>query len=121
MTTEKQQLGSAGEDIAANFYLSQKYTILERNWRYGHLEVDIIAQNADCVVFCEVKTRSSAKVATPESSVTSQKQRNLIKAANCYMVAKRISKEVRFDIISIITRGDSHTMEHIGNAFTARW
>ena len=121
MITEKQQLGATGEDIAVNFYLSQKHTILERNWRYGHLEIDIIAQNADCVIFCEVKTRSSTKVATPESSVTTQKQRNLIKAANYYMNFKRIPKEVRFDIISIVIQGDSHTLEHIGNAFTARW
>ena len=49
MKTEKQLQGFAGEDMAANLLLQKGYRILERNWRCGHLEVDIIAETDDWV------------------------------------------------------------------------
>lgn len=115
------QLGKQGEELAAEHLLKSNYIIIEKNWRYGHLEVDIIAQNSTVVAFCEVKTRTSSKLGAPESFVTPQKQRNLIKAAHYYMNFKQLSKEVRFDIISILKTGDQFKIEHIEDAFKPKW
>ena len=121
MMTTQQQTGLKGEELAKNHLQSLNYTILETNWRSSHLEVDIIAQNEHFIIFCEVKTRASCKMGTPESFVTPQKQRNLIKAAHHYVVSKNIDKEVRFDIISIISNGLSHEIQHITDAFAPKW
>lgn len=119
--TDIQELGKKGEEIAKNHLLSLHFTIIETNWRFGHLEVDIIAQDKSTIIFCEVKTRSSVNVMTPEQAVTLQKQKNLIKAANHYVVRNNINKEVRFDIITVLINGDTHTINHIPDAYMPRW
>ena len=102
MKTEKQVKGNCGEEKAVEYLQSNGYTILERNWQIGHLEVDIIASNEDFLVIVEVKTRKSNTFGEPEEFVTLQKQRNLIRAAGAYITKFGITKEVRFDIVSVI-------------------
>lgn len=121
MKTAKQETGKKGEELAAEFYRKNNYDILDRNWKCYHLEVDLIAINEEYLVFCEVKTRSYTAFGEPETFVTPQKQKNLIRAANMYLTRKKISKEVRFDIISIILNGDQYQIHHIPNAFQPRW
>ncbi len=121
MKTEKQELGQKGEDLAAEYYRKNNYVILDRNWKCYHLEVDLIVLNEDYIVFCEVKTRSYTTLGEPETFVTPQKQKNLIRAANLYLTRRSINKEVRFDIISIITKGENYQIHHIPNAFQPKW
>lgn len=121
MKTEKQELGQKGEDLAAEYYRKNNYVILDRNWKCYHLEVDLIVLNEDYIVFCEVKTRSYTTLGEPETFVTPQKQKNLIRAANLYLIRRSINKEVRFDIISIITKGENYQVHHIPNAFQPKW
>jgi len=119
--TEKQQFGRRGEELALAFYKDNQYVILEKNWRLGNLEVDIIAKNDESIVFCEVKTRSGNVLVEPQQAVTTQKQRNIIRAANYYVLKHQISLEVRFDIIAITFNGEEHTLECIPYAFTPKW
>jgi putative endonuclease len=119
--TEKQQFGRKGEELALAFYKDNQYTILEKNWQLNHLEVDIIVKNDEYIAFCEVKTRSGDAFGEPQQSVTPQKQRNIIRAANYYVLKHQISLEVRFDIISILFTGDQYKLEHIPFAFTPKW
>jgi putative endonuclease len=119
--TEKQDFGRRGEALALAFYKDNQYTILETNWQSNHLEVDIIAKNEAYIIFCEVKTRSGNVLVEPQASVTSQKQRNLIHAANHYVLKHRITLEVRFDVVAVILNGAQHTLEHIPFAFTPKW
>jgi len=119
--TDKQEIGRRGEAIALAFYKENKYTILENNWQNNHLEVDVIAKNDEYIVFCEVKTRSGNALVEPQASVTPQKQNNLIRSANYYVLKHRISLEVRFDIITIILDGNQHTITHIPFAFMPKW
>ena len=121
MKTAKQELGQKGEDLAAEFYRKNNYDILDRNWKCYHLEVDLIAINEEYIVFCEVKTRSYTTFGEPENFVTPLKQKNLIRAANMYLTRKNISKEVRFDIISIVLCGEEYHFQHIPNAFQPKW
>lgn len=121
MQTEKQAKGKAGEQIAADYLMGKGYHIMEMNWQVGHLEVDIIATNADMLVFVEVKTRKSMLFGEPEEFVGLAKQRNLIRAANIYIGKTGITKEVRFDIISVILGEAEPTVKHLEDAFKPRW
>ena len=121
MKTEKQLQGIHGEDMAANLLLQKGYRIIERNWRCGHLEVDIIAENEDYLVIVEVKTRKNAIFGAPEIFVDRQKQRHLIRAAMYYVKFKHITKEIRFDIVSVINSRELQEVNHIENAFKPKW
>ena len=108
--------GQKGEEMAAKFLEEKGYTILETNWRFMHLEADIIAKTGQTLVVAEVKTRKSNYFGEPESFVTKQKQKNLIRAANAYVERKDLDLEVRFDIISIVLN-DNTAVKHIEDAF----
>lgn len=121
MKTEQQQTGRHGEELAAQYLISKGYHILEKNWQIGHLEVDLIASDAEMLVIVEVKTRKSTVFGEPEGFVTVQKQRNLIRAASSYITKTGISKEVRFDIISVVVSEGIESVKHIEDAFKPRW
>jgi len=116
---KKIELGKKGEELATRLLEEKGYHILERNWRWGKEEIDIIARDGNFLVIVEVKTRSSGDYASPESSVTKIKQRTLIRAANAYCRYKGHQGEVRFDIISIIIGPDGEEINHIDDAFYA--
>jgi putative endonuclease len=111
------ELGKQGEQIALNHLRRKGYKILEQNWRLGKNEIDIIARDGDYLVVVEVKTRSSAAYGEPETFVTRQKQRILIRAANAYIRWKRITSETRFDIIAITVTAQGMEVNHIIDAF----
>jgi putative endonuclease len=110
-------LGKRGEQLTVEFLQKLGYFILERNWRLGKNEIDIIARDGKYIVVVEVKTRSSNQVAEPETAVTRDKQKALIRAANAYVSSKHIDSEVRFDIVSILIVKDVPKINHIPDAF----
>ena len=111
------ELGSEGEIIAINFLTQKGYKILDRNWHFGHLEIDIICLNNNILVFVEVKSRNSDYVVKPELSLSKKQQSNLIKAANTYIDIKNIENEARFDIVSVVTHPEGKEIKHIKEAF----
>ena len=111
------ELGKKGEEIAAIYLMGKGYNILERNWRFGRDEIDIIAEYDKFLVIVEVKTRSTGYFGKPEESVTEKKQRFLIRAANEYVNQKEIELEIRFDIFSIVIESNKQTINHIEDAF----
>lgn len=114
---EHNDKGQVGEELAAGYLVQKGYTILEKNWRFGREEIDIIAQEKDMLVVVEVKTRSGSFFGDPEEFVDKQKQRHLIKAANGYIEKNNLDLEVRFDIIGVILSGKNHKINHIEDAF----
>ena len=116
MTTK--EIGQIGEDAAVNYLISQGYSILERNWRCGHLELDIVALDGDFLAIVEVKTREVNSLLSPNDAITKSKQNNLIGAANGYVRRNRRHEEVRFDIVSVIHHnGEVQDVELIKYAF----
>lgn len=113
MKTEKQILGDQGEEIAANFLEKKGYRIIEKNWKFENLEIDLITMTEDLVVFVEVKTRKNEAFGFPEESVTPKKSANILEAAECYLEENRIENEIRFDIVSIIVQGNKTKIYHI--------
>ena len=114
---EHNETGKAGEEIAVGYLRSKGYTILETNWRWGKNEIDIIAEEKDFLVIVEVKTRHSTDFGEPETFVTMQKQKLLIRAANSYINRHSVKKETRFDIVSIVLKGKNPEINHIPDAF----
>jgi putative endonuclease len=112
-----QDFGKLGEDLAVNYLINKGYQILERNWRSGHKEIDIIALDGDTLVAVEVKTRKSNTYGEPDIAVGAMKQQMLIWAADAYVRYKNLDVEVRFDIVSIVITDTGEHIEHIEDAF----
>src|ERR1035437_8895236 len=89
------QTGKKGEEQAIAFLRALGYQILHVNWRYKHLEIDIIAQDSDFLVIVEVKTRKNADFGEPETFVTKKKQQKIIRATHQYIVQHTIESELR--------------------------
>jgi len=109
--------GQKGEEAATNYLLEKKYEILERNWHYKNAEIDIIARFGNELIIVEVKTRKTNYFGEPETWVTREKQRLLIKATAAYIEKSKLDLEVRFDIISILMKGEQLQINHIEAAF----
>ena len=111
------QKGTQGEEIALAHLLKNGYEILAKNWRFKHLEIDIVASINNTLVIVEVKLRANDFYGAPEEFVTRSKQRKLIKAADFYIKENNIDWETRFDIVSIIQNPDTLKVEHLTGAF----
>lgn len=111
-------LGKQGEEIALQYLKDKGYTILERNWRNSHKEIDIVAKDGDTLVIVEVKTRHTSTFGEPYEAVTQVKERLLVSAANSYICKFNMDCDTRFDIVSIILpqKGEP-IIEHIEDAF----
>lgn len=95
------QLGKWGEDVAAAYLREKGYTILHRDWKSGHRDLDIVAMQGSTIVFVEVKTLQNTAFADPVESVDYRKLMNLRRAMNHYMNYFHIACEARFDIVSV--------------------
>lgn len=112
-------LGMLGEEKSVEYLQSKGYVIKHRNWRSGKYEIDIVAENDKYVVIVEVKTRKSGTLLSPVESVNKTKIRNLVYAANAYIRRFNVTKQTRFDIISmtIDQTGNVDSLEHYEDAF----
>jgi len=115
--TRSASLGKLGENLAAEWLQQHGYTILDRNWKSGRTEIDIIAENDRFIVFAEVKTRSAGYLADPATAVNVPKQRTIIFAASNYIKNRNLEKEARFDIITVVADGPERIIDHMENAF----
>jgi len=102
MTTSKQTLGRWGEAQAADYLQARGYSILARNVRTPHGEIDIVAGKEALLIFVEVKTRRSHSFAYPEYSVTPRKQMFMLSAAETYLEKHPESPDTwQFDVIAV--------------------
>jgi putative endonuclease len=110
------ELGKWGEDQAAAFLEHHGYRIIERDWKSGRRDIDIIATDGNEVVFVEVKTRRNRLYGEPEEAVDYHKLQSLRIAINHYIQYHRINSEVRFDIITVVGMiGREPEIDHIKN------
>ena len=114
-------IGIIGEEEAAKMLEKKGFKVLEHNWRMGHLEVDLIADNKKEIVFAEVKARTSVfGNKKPEEYVDEDNKRRMIAAANAYIKHYKIEKTPRFDIIGILVNAETKEITYRGhweNAF----
>lgn len=109
--------GKKAEDIAAGLLENKGYTILDRNWRHIHKELDIVALDKDVLVIVEVKSRFALNNDPLSELVSPAQQKHIVDAAEAYIFKNDIIHGVRFDIISVIFKGDNYVTNHIKDAF----
>jgi len=96
-----QARGRWGEDLAARWYASQGYEVVDRNWRSPTGEIDLVGCRGSVVVFCEIKTRASDRYGAPATAVGRSKQRRLRLLAVEWLAAHDRHGSVRFDVAAI--------------------
>ena len=109
------ELGKWGEDLAVAYLQEKGYQLIERDWKSGRRDIDIIAKDeTGAIVFVEVKTRRSRVFGEPEEAIDYRKMQSLQQAINHYIKFRHINSDVRFDIISIVgTIGSEPEINHI--------
>ena len=117
----RRELGKQGEDLACEWLRQHGHAILERNWRSGHLEIDIISFDPDGIHFVEVKTRRQSIQAPPQESVDRTKQSRIIKAAHSFLRTRKGlpygNHECHFDIMAVTFKGEEWTHEWFPQAY----
>ena len=115
------ELGRLGESIACSLLEDMGHTILERNWRSGHLEIDIITYDVIGIHFVEVKTRRESVQAPPQESVNCRKQKRIVLAAQSFLRSGKGkpygNHECMFDVVAVTFCGDEYNTEWIPQAF----
>ena len=108
------ELGKWGEDLAAAYLQEKGYEILERDWKSGRHDLDIVAKDGNTLVVVEVKTRRNRLYGDPEEAVDYKKRRSLLSAINHYVKSHYASRYVRFDVISVVGMiGSTPEIDHI--------
>ena len=117
----RRKLGRLGEDLSCGWLHQHGHIILERNWRSGHLEVDVITIDAEGIHFVEVKTRKESIQAPPQDNVNSTKQKRLAKAAKAFLnrteTLPYADMECFFDVIAVTFHGSAYELEWIPQAY----
>jgi putative endonuclease len=114
----KQRLGKSGEDLAVSFLKNSGFEILNRNYRYGHKEIDIIGRDKNTVVFIEVKAGRSKNFGSPQERVNLRKQKSMIEVAQAFIQKNDLRNfDFRFDVVAINFERGNTKIEHIKNAF----
>ena len=112
--------GALGEELAARFLQSKGYAVIERNFHARFGEIDLIAKDADTLLFVEVKARGIASLGVPCEAVNHAKQQKLIKTALHYISLHGLPLQPRFDVIEVyIHPTGTHKIRQIKNAFEA--
>ncbi|MCD6358652.1 MAG: YraN family protein [Dehalococcoidia bacterium] len=117
---KRSEIGNLGEKAAVNYLKRhKKFRIKETNFRCPMGEIDIIAEHKKCLIFIEVRTRSSAEFGTPEESITSAKKHKLGKLVQSYIqTLSKLPRSWRIDVLAIEVSpgGEISRIELIENA-----
>ncbi len=121
----RQELGKRGEEVALEYLLQRGMKLLERNWRCGHKELDLVMEEEGFIRIVEVRTREYPSIVEPFESITVQKRSRVITAAKGYMAQKgkflQGGKEVVFDVVSVLFNGELFEVKYMREAFAPKW
>lgn len=115
---EHNNLGKEGENLAEAYLTEQGCEILERNFTYGRLEIDLILREGPFIVAVEVKSRKGAPRESFIQAVGKVKIRSMVSALEFFMRIKNIDLETRFDLVLVhFHNHETPTIEHIPRFF----
>ena len=127
MLTDRQNLGIRGESIAARWLESRGWAIIDRRFRSGHRDIDLVAARSGedgvgrVVAFVEVRTRLSTDFGTPAETVGWKKQKELARSARAWLASNRRSgDEYRFDVVGVVVGDGRVRIQYVPNAFWLR-
>ncbi len=115
----RQSLGILGENLAVEHLRARGYSILARRHRCRYGEIDIIAEDGPCIVFIEVKLRTTDLFGEAFEAIPPWKRRRIITVALDYLSQNGLlDRPVRFDVAAIDERRGALEVEMIEDAFT---
>jgi putative endonuclease len=121
MTAASQMLGEEGERIAEAWLAKRGWRILDRRFRSGHRDLDLIAEREDVVAFVEVKARRGRSFGHPVEAVNWRKQRELTRSAGVWIARFGGPKQLfRFDVVGVLIDESGVRIRHVENAFYAK-
>ena len=119
MSAARQAFGELGERIAERWLRRQGWRVLQRRFRSGHRDIDLVVERDGTVAFVEVKARRGSQFGDPVEAVNWNKQRQLVKSAVTWIDRHgRPSESYRFDVVGVLIEGDRVRVRHIANAFS---
>lgn len=113
-------LGDRGEALAAAHLEAAGWTVVHRNWRLGHREIDLVARRGEVVAFVEVKTRAGLGYGHPLEAITARKRREIQAVAAAWIERHGAPGDVyRFDAVAVLATdgGAAPAIEHVEDAW----
>jgi len=121
MSAARQEFGEEGERVAERWLRRRGWRVLQRRFRNGHRDIDLVAEKDGTVAFVEVKARSGSAFGDPVEAVDWRKQRELARSAAVWIDRHgRPDDSYRFDVIGVLVEGNSVRIKHVENAFMVR-
>jgi len=118
MSAARQEFGEVGEKVAERWLRQRGWRVLQRRFRNGHRDIDLVAERDGLVAFVEVKARRRNDFGDPVEAVDWRKQRELVRSATVWIDRHgRPNESYRFDVIGVLVDGNSVRVKHIENAF----
>ena len=121
MSAARQEFGEIGERVAERWLRQRGWRVLQRRFRNGHRDIDLVAEKDGLVAFVEVKARRDLEFGDPVEAVHWRKQRELARSGAVWIDRHgRPNESYRFDVIGVLMEGKSVRIKHIENAFSPR-
>ena len=121
MSAARQAFGELGERIAERWLSRQGWRVVQRRFRNGHRDIDLVVERDGTVAFVEVKARKGADFGGPVQAVDHRKRRQLERSAMVWIDRHgREAESYRFDVVGVLLNGASVRVCHVENAFSLR-
>lgn len=118
MSAARQALGEAGERIAERWLRRHGWRVVQRRFRNGHRDIDLVVERDGTIVFVEVKARRGGAFGGPVEAVNWRKRRELTRSAHVWIDRHgRTHETYRFDVIGVLVEGRRVRIRHVENAF----
>jgi putative endonuclease len=118
MSAARQAFGELGERIAERWLRERGWRVVQRRFRSGHRDIDLVAERDGVVAFVEVKARRGDSYGGPVGAVDWRKQRELSRSARVWIDRHgRGTDAYRFDVIGVLVAGERVRIRHVENAF----
>jgi putative endonuclease len=119
MSAATQEFGELGERIAERWLKRNGWRVVQRRFRNGHRDIDLIVQRDDTIAFVEVKARRGAEFGDPVEAVNWSKQKELTRSASIWIQRHgRPTDSYRFDVVGVLVEGERVRVRHVPNAFS---
>lgn len=118
MSAARQAFGELGERIAERWLRRSGWRVVERRFRSGHRDIDLVMEREGTVAFVEVKARRGDRFGTPVEAVNWRKQKELSRSATVWIARHgRADTSYRFDVVGVLVEGERVRVRHVPNAF----
>jgi putative endonuclease len=122
MSAESDAFGRLGERVAERWLERSGWRTLDRRFRNGHRDLDLVVERDGTIAFVEVKTRRGTTFGHPVEAVDWRKRRELIRSAHAWIDRRGVAaRGYRFDVVGVLVDGDQVRVHHVENAFEVPW